>query len=106
MRFHVESDLDFKLRIIEAVCDLFRGQEICRAEFTVPESTLDKFPVDGNDRGVGNQQNLPDEDILPDLKDILQLNCLPLSDITQFRGTSLSRWSWNGRDLRESSYDL
>ena len=35
MKLHFEPDLDFQLDAIEAVCDLFRGQEICRTEFTV-----------------------------------------------------------------------
>ena len=35
MKLHFEPDLDFQLRGIEAVCDLFRGQEACRSEFTV-----------------------------------------------------------------------
>ena len=37
MKFHFESKLDFQLQAIEAVCDLFRGQEICRTEFTVTQ---------------------------------------------------------------------
>jgi restriction endonuclease len=35
MKLHFEPDLDYQLQAIEAVCDLFRGQEICRTEFTV-----------------------------------------------------------------------
>ena len=35
MKLHFEPDLDFQLQAIEAVCDLFRGQEVCRTEFTV-----------------------------------------------------------------------
>ncbi|AOJ08307.1 type III restriction-modification system endonuclease [Burkholderia mayonis] len=35
MQLHFESDLDYQLEAIEAVCDLFRGQEACRAEFSV-----------------------------------------------------------------------
>ncbi len=35
MKLHFESNLDYQLAAIEAVCDLFRGQEICRSEFTV-----------------------------------------------------------------------
>ena len=35
MKLHFEPDLDFQLQAIEAVCDLFRGQEACRSEFTV-----------------------------------------------------------------------
>lgn len=35
MKLHFEPDLDYQLQAIEAVCDLFQGQEICRTEFTV-----------------------------------------------------------------------
>ena len=35
MKLHFEPNLDYQLQAIEAVCDLFRGQEICRTEFTV-----------------------------------------------------------------------
>ena len=38
MKLHFEPNLDFQIQAIEAVCDLFRGQEVCRSEFTV---TLD-----------------------------------------------------------------
>jgi len=30
MKLHFESNLDYQLAAIESVCDLFRGQEICR----------------------------------------------------------------------------
>lgn len=35
MKLHFESDLDYQLQAIEAVCDLFRGQEVCRTEFAI-----------------------------------------------------------------------
>ena len=35
MKLHFEPDLDFQRAAIDSVCDLFRGQEICRSEFTV-----------------------------------------------------------------------
>jgi hypothetical protein len=35
MKLHVEPNLDYQHAAIESVCDLFRGQEICRTEFTV-----------------------------------------------------------------------
>ena len=35
MKLHFEPNLDFQLQAIDAVCDLFRGQEICRIDFTV-----------------------------------------------------------------------
>ena len=35
MKLHFEPNLDYQLAAIESVCDLFRGQQICRTEFTV-----------------------------------------------------------------------
>jgi len=35
MKLHFESNLDYQHAAIEAVCDLFQGQEICRTEFSV-----------------------------------------------------------------------
>ena len=34
MKLHFEPKLDYQHTAIESVCDLFRGQEICRTEFT------------------------------------------------------------------------
>ena len=35
MKLHFEDDLDYQLAAIDAVADLFKGQDICRTEFTV-----------------------------------------------------------------------
>jgi restriction endonuclease len=35
VKLHFESDLDYQWTAVESVCDLFRGQETCRTEFTV-----------------------------------------------------------------------
>lgn len=40
MKLHFEPDLDYQLAAVDAVCDLFRGQENHRTEFTVtPDSS-------------------------------------------------------------------
>ena len=82
MKLRFEPDLDFQLQAIEAVCDLFRGQEICRTEFTVAQVTQALLAVSGNaenDLGVGNQLTLPDDRILKNLNDIQLRNGLPPS---------------------------
>jgi type III restriction enzyme len=33
MKLHFEANLDYQMQAVEAVCDLFRGQEVCRTEF-------------------------------------------------------------------------
>ena len=67
MKFHFEPNLDYQLQAIEAICDLFRGQEVCRTEFTITRSAADAQAGLGfaeSDLGTGNQLNLPDEEIL------------------------------------------
>ena len=83
MKLHFEPDLDFQLQAIEAVCDLFRGQEICRTEFTVTpvsSGTQAQLAFAENDLGVGNRLTLLDEKILKNLKDIQLRNGVPPSD--------------------------
>lgn len=83
MKLHFESNLDFQLQAIEAVCDLFRGQEVCRTEFTVTRDIGDsqvRLAFAENDLGIGNRLSLLDEQILENLKAIQLRNGLPPSD--------------------------
>jgi type III restriction enzyme len=93
MQFHYEPNLDYQHAAIEAVCDLFRGQEICRTEFTV-SSQGDRFalgqsdlPLGGsfeqgqlglvqNELGVGNRLTLLDDELLTNLSKIQLRNGL------------------------------
>ena len=81
MKLHFEPNLDFQLNAIEAVCDLFRGQEICRTEFTVTKSAVDGYFLPGmeSDLGIGNRLTLLDDEILKNLNDIQLKNVLPPS---------------------------
>ena len=83
MKLHFEPDLDFQLQAIEAVCDLFRGQEVCRTEFTVTPASSGaqaQLAFVENDLGVGNRLTLLDEEILKNLKDLQLRNGVPPSD--------------------------
>ena len=83
MKLRFEPDLDFQLRAVDAVCDLFRGQEICRTEFTVTRDRLDpqeRLAFAENDLGVGNRLTLLDDEILANLQDIQLRNGLPSSE--------------------------
>lgn len=81
MKLHFEPNLGYQLQAIESVCDLFRGQEVCRTEFTV---TLP--PVDGQlalayqneTLGIGNRLTLLDDDILKNLQAVQLRNGLPI----------------------------
>lgn len=91
MKLHFEPNLDYQLQAINAVCDLFRGQEVCRTEFTVTmrapvEAPSDLFPgtapqqmslgVAETDLGVGNRLTLLDDDLLRNLNDVQLKNGL------------------------------
>ena len=79
MKLRFEPDLDFQLQAVNAVCDLFRGQEICRTEFTVTRDRVDpqeRLAFAQNDLGVGNRVTLLDDEVLANLKDIQLRNGL------------------------------
>ena len=83
MKLHFEPNLDFQLQAIDAVCDLFRGQEICRTDFTVTREAVgsqERLAFDQSDLGIGNRLNLLDDEILENLRDIQLRNGLPPSD--------------------------
>src|ERR1035437_9477119 len=96
MKLHFESNLDYQHAAIESVCDLFRGQEICRTEFTVSSQGGRTVPGQGelplggsftqgqlglvqNELGVGNRLTLLDDELLENLNDIQLRNGLPPS---------------------------
>jgi len=55
MRLRFESDLTYQAAAVNSVCDVFRGQEICRSEFTVtiraasmePPTGVEQHSLDG-----------------------------------------------------------
>ena len=82
MKLHFEPNLDYQHAAIESVCDLFRGQEICRTEFTVTRDAADAQQRMGfaeNDIGIGNRLTLLDDELLENLHDIQLRNGLPPS---------------------------
>lgn len=82
MKLHFEPNLDFQLQGIEAVCDLFRGQEICQTEFTVTKHALGgqaQLPFAESDLGIGNRLTLLDDELHQNLADIQLRNGLPPS---------------------------
>ena len=93
MKLHFESNLDYQHAAIESVCDLFRGQEICRTEFTVSSQggravtgqgelalggsfTQGQLGLVQNELGVGNRLTLLDDELLVNLNDIQLRNGL------------------------------
>ena len=83
LKLRFEPDLDFQLQARGAVCDLFRGQEICRTEFTVTRDRLGpqhRLAFAQDDLGVGNRLTVLDDEILSNLKEIQLRNGLPPSE--------------------------
>lgn len=79
MKLHFEPNLDYQLQAIESVCDLFRGQEICRTEFTVTMKLPDQqltLGVADTDKGLGNRLTLVDEQLLDNLRSVQLRNGL------------------------------
>jgi len=82
MKFHFEANLDYQLQAIEAVCDLFRGQEICRTEFTVTRDARapqTQMAFAQSDLGVGNRLTLLDDELLKNLSEVQLRHGLPPS---------------------------
>ena len=85
IKFHFEDNLDYQNVAIEAVANLFSGQDINRTEFTV-STTADftgntKLPgMEESDLGIGNRLQLLDEEILENLQDIQLKNGLSPSN--------------------------
>jgi len=82
VKLHFEPNLDYQLQAIDAVCDLFRGQETCRTEFTVTRDPADpqlRMRFAHSDLGVGNRLRLLDDELLRNLGDIQLRNGLPPS---------------------------
>ncbi|MBU6257930.1 MAG: DEAD/DEAH box helicase family protein [Burkholderiales bacterium] len=91
MKLHFEADLAYQAAAIEAVCDLFAGQEICRTEFTVtvraarPDSdaAVAQGALEGmlatEQGGIGNRLTLLDDEIEANLRAIQVRNGLPPS---------------------------
>ena len=79
MKLHFEPNLDYQLQAIESVCDLFKGQETCRTEFTVVKDVRDpqgRLPFAQHDLGVGNRLILHDDEVLENLKAVQLRNGL------------------------------
>lgn len=69
-KLHFEPNLDYQRDAINAVCDLFNGQETCRTEFTVTRDTADlqtRLAFAQNDLGIGNRLTLLDDELLANL---------------------------------------
>ena len=90
MKLQFEHNLDYQRAAIDAVCDLFAGQEVCRTEFTVTaprpvyaddgaQGALPGMAGDGaqlglglaeSDLGIGNRLQIDGQDLLTNLNKV------------------------------------
>ncbi len=83
MKLHFEADLDYQRDEINAVCDIFHCQEVCRTEFTVSlAGANDQLPlgVARSDLGIGNSLTISDDAILANLRAVQLRNGLAPSE--------------------------
>ena len=87
MKLHFEPDLDYQHAAIDAVCGIFRGQEINRTEFTVApavsggETALPGWlDLEQAAPGIGNRLTLGDDEILNNVRAVQVSNGLPPSE--------------------------
>jgi len=85
MKLHFEDNLDYQIAAIEAVTDLFRGQDINRTEFTVSKlkDPTGQHKFDGMEEsylGIGNRLQLLDDELLENLAGIQLKNGLRPSE--------------------------
>ena len=83
MKLHFEANLDYQHHAIEAVCELFHGQELCRTEFTVTKRAASPqmgLPLgQGTEEsalGIGNRITLLDDQLLDNLRKVQLRNGL------------------------------
>ena len=88
MKLHFEPDLDYQHAAIDAVCGIFRGQEINRTEFTIAsvassggETALPGWlELEHTAPGIGNRLSLADDAILDNVRAVQVKNGLPPSE--------------------------
>ena len=80
MQLQFEPDLDYQRDAIVAVCDLFRGQEVCRTEFAIWRSIASQLPgLEEGDLGIGNRLQLSLDALLANLQKVQLRNGLAVA---------------------------
>ena len=78
MRFQFEADLPHQTAAIEAVCDLFAGQEINSTVFTIaPGEIAGQLALAERTMGYGNRLTLLEDEILANLNAVQDRAALP-----------------------------
>ena len=95
MKLQSEPDLDYQHQAVEAVSDLFRGQEICRTEFMITKPRGKGMEdLYSSTLGLGNRLTLLDDEVLANLSDIQLRNGLAPSG-TLASGDFVETTTWS-----------
>ena len=81
MKLKFDSDLDYQKEAVSSIVDIFKGQSIAQANFTV-SSKIDEAGTRGmllTNLGVGNKLELDNEDLLKNIQAIQLKNGLEQS---------------------------
>jgi type III restriction enzyme len=101
MKLHFEPNLDYQLDAINAVCDVFSGQEICRNEFSLAAASQYRFNfsehLDGNESGNGNPLVLDDLAILNNVRGVQFRQQLPQSPVLASRDFTVEMETGTGK---------
>lgn len=86
MQFQFEADLPHQLAAIEAVCDLFVGQEINTTAFTIaPTAIAGQLALAEKTVGYGNRLTLLNDEILGNLHAAQDRAALPRDAALQWK---------------------
>jgi len=82
MKIQFDSSLDYQKDAIKAITDIFQGQEICEANFTVysPEFLAKQQNIAFNEIGYGNRLTLTEGNLIENVQYIQLANGLKPSD--------------------------
>ena len=98
MKLQFEPDLDYQLDAIEAVCDLFQGQEECRTEFTVSHNIGYQLPgFQESELGVGNRLLLQEEALLDNLRNVQLRNGIAPEETLKSRDFTVEMETGTGK---------
>jgi type III restriction enzyme len=90
MKLQFDAKQAYQIEAVEAVCDLFDGQPIEKADFSTILQTFDTplfGAVSRNELGVGNALGLTEETLLKNLQRVQERNLL---DVTN----TVEGWTW------------
>ena len=100
MKLKFDPNLAFQLQAVDSICDLFRGQEVCKTDFTVTRNRTDgqgRLLLAHDDLGVGNRLALLDDEILTNLRDVQLRNGLPCSEALDSRDFTVEMETGTGK---------